>query len=85
MFQVKFKASTQKRFLKLAPDIQRRVIAKLEFYLAQSNPLVFAEVLTNTKIGRYRFRVGTYRVVFDLTEENTITILDVDHRKDIYR
>lgn len=85
MFEVKFKSSAQKRFLKLPPDIQKRIIAKLEFYLTQPNPLIFAEVLTNPKVGKYRFRVGTYRVVFDLEEENTIMILDVDHRKDIYR
>ncbi len=36
MFQVKFKASTQKRFLKLTPDVQKRIVAKLEFYLTQS-------------------------------------------------
>lgn len=85
MFQVKFKASAQKRFLKLTPDVQKRIVAKLEFYLAQSNPIIFAEVLTNSKIGKYRFRIGTYSVVFDLEAGNTIMILDVDHRKDIYR
>lgn len=84
MFQVKFKASAQKRFLKLPFDVQKRIIVKLEFYLAQPNPLLFAEVLTNPKIGKYRFRIGTYRVVFDLEAKN-IVILDVDHRKDIYR
>lgn len=85
MFQVKFKASAQKRFLKLTPDIQRRIVAKLEFYLAQPDPLIFAEVLTNHRIGKYRFRIGSHRAIFDLSEENTIMILDVDHRKDIYR
>ncbi len=85
MFQIKFKASAQKRFLKLPLDKQKRIVTKLEFYLSQQNPLVFAEVLTNTKIGKYRFRVGSYRIVFDIGYENIIMILDVDHRKDIYR
>lgn len=85
MFQVKFKASAQKCFLKLPPELQKRVVAKLELYCAQPNPLIFAEVLTNPKIGHYRFRVGAYRVVFDLAGENIIMVLDVGHRKDIYR
>ncbi len=85
MFQIKFKASAQKRFLKFPTDIQRRIVTKLEFYLARTDPLVFAEVLTNPKIGKYRFRVGNYRVVFDLEGENIIMILHIDHRKDIYR
>lgn len=85
MFQIKFKASAQKRFLKLPSDVQKRIVVKLEFYLTQSNPLIFAEILTNSKIGKYRFRIGTYRVVFDLETENIIMILDVDHRRNIYR
>lgn len=85
MLQIKFKASAQKRFLKFPIEVQKRIVAKLEFYLNQANPLVFAEVLTNSKIGKYRFRVGSYRIIFDLEADNIIMILDVDHRKDIYR
>lgn len=85
MYQIKFKASADKRFLKLPFDVQKRIITKLEFYLAQPSPLIFAEILTSPKIGKYRFRIGTYRVVFDLEGDHTIMILDVDHRKDIYR
>ena len=85
MFQVKFKSSADKRFSKLPIDIQKRIIGKLEFFLQQENPLYFAEVLTDTKIGRFRFRVVDYRVIFDIVKENTIMILDVDHRKNIYR
>lgn len=85
MFQIKFKASAQKRFLKFPNDVQKRIILKLEFYLSQPDPIVFAEVLTNYKLGTYRFRIGKFRVVFDLEIDNIIMILEVDHRKDIYR
>jgi mRNA-degrading endonuclease RelE of RelBE toxin-antitoxin system len=40
--------------------------------------------LTDPLVGRYRFRTGDYRVVFDIVEE-TLQILAVGHRKDIYR
>lgn len=85
MFQIRFKASADKRFSKLPTDVQIRIIGKLEFFLSQPNPLVYADILTNPKIGTYRFRVGDYRIVFDLERGNTILIVDVDHRKDIYR
>lgn len=85
MFQVKFKSSADKRFSKLPIDVQRRIVSKLEFFLQQEDPLYFAEVLTDPRIGRFRFRIGDYRVVFDIVEENTIIILDIDHRKNIYR
>lgn len=85
MFQIRFKASADKRFSKLPKNIQIRIIEKLEFLLSQTNPLAYAEILTNSRIGKYRFRIGDYRVVFDVIDGNIIMILDVDHRKDIYR
>lgn len=85
MFRIKFKASADKRFSKLPKDTQIRIIEKLEFFLSQPNPLTYAEILTDPKIGKYRFRIGNYRVVFDLEQDEIIMILDVDHRKDIYR
>lgn len=84
MYQIRFKSSADKRFSKLPKNVQIRIIQKLEFFLSQSDPLLYAEFLTNHRIGTYRFRVGDYRVVFDL-ENETIMIVDIDHRKDIYR
>lgn len=85
MFEIKFKAAADKRLSKLPRNIQIRIIEKLEFFVSQPNPLIYAEVLTNANIGKYRFRVGDYRVVFDLEVGNVIMILDIDHRKNIYR
>lgn len=84
MFNVKFKASADKRFSKLPLDIQKRLVKKLEFLISQTDPLDYAETLTDSRIGKYRFRVGDYRIVFDV-EGNIIFILDVGHRKEIYR
>ena len=38
----------------------------------------------NTRLGSYRFRIGDYRVIFDI-EGDEIVVLRVGHRKDIYR
>lgn len=84
MFQIKFKASAERKLAKLSIDTQRRIIQKLEFFLQQENPLQFAEVLSDPKIGGYRFRIGDYRLIFDVLEESIIMILDVGHRKDTY-
>lgn len=85
MFQVKFKSSADKRFSRLPKDVQVRIIQKLEFFLSQEYPLSYAEFLTNSQIGSYRFRVGDYRIIFDLDNNQTIMIVDIGHRKDIYR
>lgn len=48
------------------------------------SPLYFCEKLTSHDIGSYRFRVGDYRIIFDIVEKE-IVILRVGHRKEIYR
>lgn len=40
--------------------------------------------LTDPRIGTYRFRVGDYRVIFDV-EGSEIVVLRVGHRREIYR
>lgn len=82
--EIRFKSSAKKRFNKLPKQIQIRLVEKLEFFLSQPDPLIYAEFLTDPIIGTYRFRVGDYRIVFDFLED-IIMIVDVGHRKDIYR
>ncbi len=50
----------------------------------KDNPLQYAERLTNTDLGGYRFRIGDYRVIFDIAS-NDIVVLRVGHRKEIYK
>lgn len=79
-----FRPSAEKQFLKLNPVIQKRIVEKLSFYFQSSSPIIFAERLTNYGIGAYRFRIGDYRVIFDL-EDDTLIVLKVGHRREIYR
>jgi len=84
-YVVDFKPSTIKDLRKLPINIQKRIAKKLEYYLNQSEPLDYAVPLVgNGKVGDYRFRVGDYRVVFDF-KDNRITILMIEHRRDVYR
>ena len=48
------------------------------------DPLRHAERLTDSSLGSYRFRVGDYRIVFDI-EKDKIVVLRVGHRREIYR
>jgi mRNA interferase RelE/StbE len=50
----------------------------------EADPLSHAKGLTNAEFGTYRFRIGDYRVVFDL-EGDEIVVLRVGHRRDIYK
>jgi mRNA interferase RelE/StbE len=72
----------EKDIKKLNPSIKRQIgkaILKL-----QDSPLEYPEKLTDPKIGTYRFRIGDYRVIFDI-EGKDIVILRAGHRKEIYK
>lgn len=66
----------------LDPDTMERLGRMLLLYA--EDPLNHAERLTESELGSYRFRVGDYRVIFDL-EGDEIVVLRVGHRREIYR
>ncbi len=67
---------------KLDTIAKKRIKKKLEEYA--KNPHSFAKRLVNHAIGSYRFRIGNYRVVFDM-DKDKIVILRVGHRREIYK
>lgn len=67
---------------KLDKNVKKRLGESLLRYL--EDPLSYAGRLTDSNIGMYRFRVGDYRVIFDL-EGSEIVVLRVGHRSEIYR
>lgn len=69
---------------KLPKDVQKRIIIKLDYY-CQNDPVNYANVLIDSRLGNYRLRIGDYRVIFDKTSQNSIEILKIGHRRDIYR
>lgn len=79
-----FRPSAEKQFIKLDRLTQTKITQKLEYFLSSSNPLLFAKRLTDRETGQYRFRIGDYRVIFDVEEEKII-ILTVGHRREIYK
>ena len=69
---------------RLDESVQKRIIQKLEFYCSQNQPLKYAERLTDPRFGEWRFRIGEYRVLFDVEAEE-IVVLAVGHGREIYR
>lgn len=66
--------------IKLEPNISRRIFKKVEELT--ENP--FSKDIKKLKgNGDFRLRVGDYRVIFSI-EQETIQILKVGHRKNIY-
>ena len=68
----------------LPKEVQKRIAQKMKFYEKTQHPLRFAEHLTDFKDAEFRFRVGEYRILFDVIG-NVIFVLKIKHRKDIYK
>jgi mRNA interferase RelE/StbE len=82
VFQVVLTRKAREDLEKLDRLVQKRVVAKLQFFA--QNPLHHAEKLSDSSIGNFRFRVGSYRIIFDL-DGNRIVVYRIGHRKEIYR
>lgn len=67
---------------KLDPVVKKAIKKKLQQYIL--SPLKNAKKLHNSDIGSFRWRVGNYRVVFDM-EKDVVTIVKICHRSDVYK
>ncbi|OGF82050.1 hypothetical protein A2924_03755 [Candidatus Giovannonibacteria bacterium RIFCSPLOWO2_01_FULL_44_16] len=71
--------------LKALPhETQKRIAKKMRFYVFYEDPLQFAEHLVEPREGEYRFRVGDYRIIFDVIGDK-IFILAIRKRDKAYR
>ncbi len=67
---------------KLDRNVRQRIGKTLLRYA--NDPVEYAEKLTDPALGSYRFRIGDYRVIFDL-EGLDIVVLRVGHRRELYK
>ncbi len=71
---------------RLDPPIQRRILRYLrERVSTAEDPRSFARPLRGEKVGLWRYRVGAYRVVYQIEDEILfILIVRIGDRKEIY-
>ncbi len=61
--------------------LQRRIIGKMIFYSQQPDPVRLAKFIHTFKC--YRFRIGDYRILFEVINE-TIIVRIIDRRDKVY-
>jgi len=82
-YRIEFLKTAQKELLKLPREIQRRMAAKLDALLSDPYP-PDAKKLRNGN-GRFRIRIGNYRIIYRIEEEQlVILIIKIGHRRNIY-
>ncbi|MCX6153250.1 MAG: type II toxin-antitoxin system RelE/ParE family toxin [Candidatus Kapabacteria bacterium] len=82
MFEVVLTNRAIKDLNKFPNDVKSRILTKINDY--SISPFDYAIKLTNSELGTYRFHIGDYRVIFDV-DINTLIILRIGHRREIYR
>ena len=82
MYTLLYTKTAVKDIEKLDKVAKKRLKKKLEEY--QKDPIKYAKKLTDPRLGTYRWRIGNYRIVFDIDKQNII-ILRIGHRREIYR
>ncbi len=83
-YRLKIESRAQKDLQILDNITKKRIAKKLKYFIEQEDPVLFAKKLVNSKDGDYRWRIGNYRLVFDV-DKNSIKLLRIQHRKDVYR
>lgn len=85
MWSVEFNDASAKAFRKLDGKTQRVIKAKLQELQALQDPGVLAKPLMHDLKGRWRLRVGSYRVIFSLEKQRlVILVVDIGRRDSIY-
>jgi len=80
MYQAIFSRRTEKAFLDLPIKEAQRV--KLAIEKLEQNPRTYGTIkLENVPVASYRYRVGNYRILFDIDDEaKVVEILDIRKR-----
>ena len=82
MYTVFYDEEALQNLEKLEKKIRKRIFEKISS--TKENPFHYFERLTGRS--EYKLRVGDYRIIVDIDEKTKkISILFIDHRKNIYK
>jgi len=84
-YEVRFEKAAERDLDRLPPDVQRRIIPRIEALADDPRP-PGAEALHGQLRGLTKLRVGRYRISYEIDDEQRlVTIIEIGHRRDIYR
>ena len=87
MYRVKTTASFDKNFKKLDKSVQLIIAKWIKNHLIDcDNPRAFGKGLTANLSGYWRYRIGDYRLLAEIFDDEMIIIaIDINHRSKVYR
>ncbi|ANV85204.1 addiction module toxin RelE [Picosynechococcus sp. PCC 7003] len=83
-YSIEFLKTAQKELSKLPKGTQKRIIEKIEALI--NNPYPPDTKKLKNGNGRFRIRVGNYRIIYRIENEKLIIlIIKIGHRREIYQ
>ena len=85
-YSVEYTPQAVKTLRKLDAQTRRFILSWVEKNLVDcENPRLHGKGLTANLSGKWRYRIGDYRLIADISDEKVlILILRIGHRSDIY-
>jgi mRNA interferase RelE/StbE len=87
-WRIELSPSADKQLSKLDPQHAKRILKFLSSRLASlENPRSIGQALQGARFGEFwKYRVGDYRLICKIEDERVlILVLQIGHRRDIYR
>jgi mRNA interferase RelE/StbE len=87
MWRIELTRTAERQITKLDRAAQRSIQRFLrDRLLPADDPRQWGKPLHGEKRGLWRYRVGDYRLICDIQDEQiTVLVLELGHRKDVYR
>lgn len=87
IFKVEYSKGAHKQLKKMDPYTRTMLLSWITNNLVDcEEPFIHGKELTGNLKGQWRYRVGSYRIITEIQEDKLIIlVLNIGHRKDIYR
>ncbi len=85
-YKVVFTDKANKQLNKLDKHVASLIIGWIEKNLeGTENPRQHGKGLTANRLGEWRYRIGDYRIICDIQDEEIIIlVLEIGHRRSVY-
>lgn len=83
-YHVEVIASAKKSLMNIEPQYVKKILQRID--LLQFDPRHHGSIKLSGQENTYRTRVGKYRIVYEIHDEKILVlVVNIDHRKDVYR
>ncbi|NHM16816.1 type II toxin-antitoxin system RelE/ParE family toxin [Eggerthellaceae bacterium zg-887] len=86
MWHLQFSKKADKQLSKMDPGVRRVIVAwLLKNVDGCEDPRAHGKGLTANKSGKWRYRVGDYRVLCEIRDSQLVVLaIEIGHRREIY-